>query len=193
MCCYSPGKLGLVFAENEAFPASCGETGGCFVLELHGFSLVEGNAQGEVERAGACGYNRPCAHKYVGKYQSCMVQNGRLIPHASAGSVKHGDLLASINGNSLAQIGHDEASAWLRAPRPLVLDFFRPLSKDAVLAARRARAKREESVDTHLERMRADDDKLTRIRQRGWRAPRERDGEQLVRNDFSYHLHSIML
>jgi len=32
---------------------------------------------------GACGYNRPCAHKYVGKYQSCMVQNGRLIPHAS--------------------------------------------------------------------------------------------------------------
>ena len=22
---------------------------------------------------GACGYNRPCAHQYVGKYQSCMV------------------------------------------------------------------------------------------------------------------------
>ena len=32
---------------------------------------------------GACGYNRPCAHQYVGKYQSCMVENGRLIPHAS--------------------------------------------------------------------------------------------------------------
>ena len=32
---------------------------------------------------GACGYNRPCAHQYVGKSQSCMVQNGRLIPHAS--------------------------------------------------------------------------------------------------------------
>ena len=31
---------------------------------------------------GACGYNRPCAHQYVGKYQSCMVQNGRLYPHA---------------------------------------------------------------------------------------------------------------
>ena len=23
--------------------------------------------------AGACGYNRPCAHQYVGKSQSCMV------------------------------------------------------------------------------------------------------------------------
>ena len=31
---------------------------------------------------GACGYNRPCAHQYVGKSQSCMVENGRLIPHA---------------------------------------------------------------------------------------------------------------
>ena len=25
------------------------------------------------ERTGACGYNRPCAHQYVGKSQSCMV------------------------------------------------------------------------------------------------------------------------
>ena len=30
-------------------------------------------------------YNRPCAHKYVGKYQSCMVQNNpmnsaRIVP-----------------------------------------------------------------------------------------------------------------
>ena len=33
-------------------------------------------------RTGACGYNRPCAHQYVGKSQSCMVENGRLIPHA---------------------------------------------------------------------------------------------------------------
>ena len=32
---------------------------------------------------GACGYNRPCAHQYVGKSQSCMVKNVRLIPHAS--------------------------------------------------------------------------------------------------------------
>ena len=32
---------------------------------------------------GAGGYNRPCAHQYVGKYQSCMVENDRLIPHAS--------------------------------------------------------------------------------------------------------------
>ena len=31
----------------------------------------------------ACGYNRPCAHQYVCKSQSCMVQNGRLYPHAS--------------------------------------------------------------------------------------------------------------
>ena len=31
---------------------------------------------------GACGYNRPCAHQYVGKYQSCMVISGRLIVHA---------------------------------------------------------------------------------------------------------------
>ena len=32
---------------------------------------------------GACGYDRPCAHQYVGKSQSCMLENGRLIPHAS--------------------------------------------------------------------------------------------------------------
>eukprot|EP01048_Picozoa_sp_COSAG05_P014606 COSAG05_NODE_1672_length_4303_cov_1.823026_3_plen_457_part_00 len=32
---------------------------------------------------GACVYNLSCAHQYVGKYQSCMVFNGRLIPHAS--------------------------------------------------------------------------------------------------------------
>ena len=32
---------------------------------------------------GACGYNRPCAHQYIGKSQSCMVENGRLILHAS--------------------------------------------------------------------------------------------------------------
>ena len=31
---------------------------------------------------GACGYNQPCAHQYLGKYQSCMVENGRLYPHA---------------------------------------------------------------------------------------------------------------
>ena len=34
------------------------------------------------ESTGACGYNRPCAHQYIGKSQSCMVDNGRLIPHA---------------------------------------------------------------------------------------------------------------
>jgi len=34
--------------------------------------------------SGACGYNRPCAHQYVGKYQSCMVISGRLIVHAPA-------------------------------------------------------------------------------------------------------------
>ena len=26
-----------------------------------------------IRSTGACGYNRPCAHQYVGKYQSCMV------------------------------------------------------------------------------------------------------------------------
>ena len=35
------------------------------------------------KHTGACGYNRPCAHQYVGKSQSCMVESGRLIPHAS--------------------------------------------------------------------------------------------------------------
>jgi len=36
-------------------------------------------------RLGACGYNggHACAQQYVGKSHSCMVQNGRLIPHAS--------------------------------------------------------------------------------------------------------------
>eukprot|EP01048_Picozoa_sp_COSAG05_P008413 COSAG05_NODE_639_length_8156_cov_122.162840_9_plen_162_part_00 len=32
---------------------------------------------------GACPYNRPCAHQYVGEYQSCMVETGRFIPRAS--------------------------------------------------------------------------------------------------------------
>ena len=32
---------------------------------------------------GAWQYNRPCAQQYVGKSQSCMVQDGQLIPHAS--------------------------------------------------------------------------------------------------------------
>ena len=27
----------------------------------------------ENQDTGACGYNRPCAHQYVGKYQSCML------------------------------------------------------------------------------------------------------------------------
>ena len=39
--------------------------------------------QAGAHTTGACGYNRPCAHQYVCKYQSCMVQNGRSIPHAS--------------------------------------------------------------------------------------------------------------
>ena len=45
--------------------------------------LIENTADVCAEDTGACGYNRPCAHQYVGKYQSCMVENRRLIPHAS--------------------------------------------------------------------------------------------------------------
>ena len=37
----------------------------------------------ETELTGACGYNRPCAHPILCKYQSCMVYNGRIIQHAS--------------------------------------------------------------------------------------------------------------
>ena len=40
------------------------------------------DGSGPFSSAGACGYNRPCAHQYVGKSQSCMVQNDRLILHA---------------------------------------------------------------------------------------------------------------
>ena len=32
---------------------------------------------------GACTINRPCAQQYVGKSQSCMPSNGRVIPRAS--------------------------------------------------------------------------------------------------------------
>ena len=39
---------------------------------------------------GAWPYNRPCAHQYVGKYQSCMVENGRLIVHASYSGAQEG-------------------------------------------------------------------------------------------------------
>ena len=39
---------------------------------------------------GACGYNRPCAHQYVCKSQSCMVSNGRFIPRASYTHVDRG-------------------------------------------------------------------------------------------------------
>ena len=35
-----------------------------------------------VHDTGSCGYNRPCAYQHVGKSQSCMVENGRLYPHA---------------------------------------------------------------------------------------------------------------
>ena len=37
---------------------------------------------GDVNLTGACPYNRPCAQKFVGKSQSCMVISGRLIIHA---------------------------------------------------------------------------------------------------------------
>ena len=38
-------------------------------------------------REGACGYNRPCAHQYVCKSQSCMVQEtGRGRRSSPAGS-----------------------------------------------------------------------------------------------------------
>ena len=35
-----------------------------------------------LQSTGAWPYNRPCAHQYVGKSQSCMVISGRLIVHA---------------------------------------------------------------------------------------------------------------
>ena len=76
---------------------------------MHGFYLVElrigGQAEGfrefpaeppaemaaviaeqelatQFKRTGAFTINRPCAQQYVGKSQSCMVENGRLIVHA---------------------------------------------------------------------------------------------------------------
>ena len=36
----------------------------------------------ETWHTGACTINRPCAQRYVGKSQSCMVISGRLIVHA---------------------------------------------------------------------------------------------------------------
>ena len=43
-------------------------------LERHGISENDGGGGGAPPAStGACGYNRPCAHQYVGKYQSCMV------------------------------------------------------------------------------------------------------------------------
>ena len=58
-----------------------------FVLLLR-WDEIKGSAEGLggmtwPPATGACGYNLPCAHQYVCKYQSCMLQNGRLIPNAS--------------------------------------------------------------------------------------------------------------
>ena len=46
------------------------------------------------QSTGACGYNRPCAHQYVGKSQSVMLRNGRLIPHASVGGAGGGAIFS---------------------------------------------------------------------------------------------------
>ena len=42
------------------------------VIFVSGLTLGLTNA-GLTFCTGACGYNRPCAHQYVGKSQSCMV------------------------------------------------------------------------------------------------------------------------
>ena len=58
-----------------------GGGGGC----LEGVAATEDEERGDMKPAsmpndeeeelctGACQYNRPCAHQYVGKYQACMV------------------------------------------------------------------------------------------------------------------------
>eukprot|EP01048_Picozoa_sp_COSAG05_P008350 COSAG05_NODE_631_length_8203_cov_23.575148_4_plen_74_part_00 len=47
---------------------------------------------------GACPDNRPCAQQYVGKYQSCMVIEGRLIVHApvDSGYVWRNQIIRSV-------------------------------------------------------------------------------------------------
>ena len=67
---------------------------------------------------GACGYNRPCAHQYVGKSQSCMVENGRLIPHASYRPAWIGLRFSMATGNcSLCRMSWNssESSTGMRA------------------------------------------------------------------------------
>ena len=51
--------------------------------KIEGANGLRSALSNSIKVHGACGYNRPCAQQYVGTYQSCMVENGRLIPHAS--------------------------------------------------------------------------------------------------------------
>ena len=52
-----------------------GEDTGAQLTRTESGSLIAA-AQAHMAEAGACGYNRPCAQTYVGKYQSCMVRSG---------------------------------------------------------------------------------------------------------------------
>ena len=65
---YLRRNIGIVSQDNILFATSIKE------------NITYGMGQGHLPTptdeeiwAGACGYNRPCAHQYVGKYQSCMV------------------------------------------------------------------------------------------------------------------------
>ena len=72
----------------------------------------------EIETAGACTINRPCAQQYAGKSQSCMVISGRLIGHApvlnvrltSAGSVAMGGAAQSAHCPAMISAGICELS-----------------------------------------------------------------------------------
>ena len=54
-----------------------------YILLVHIYRLPQHDNAPVPPATGACGHNRPCAQQYVGKSQSCMISNGRLIPHAS--------------------------------------------------------------------------------------------------------------
>ena len=58
---------------------------------------------------GACTINRPCAQQYVGKSQSCMVENGRLIPHASYRRRAGGGASAGISASLQLSLARAQA------------------------------------------------------------------------------------
>ena len=100
--------------------------------------------------AGACTINRPCAQKYVGKSQSCMVISGRLIVHAPvqnmAATTELQEFIARVE---TAAVAKEAASMAMLPPNPDRSGMLRRLSSkvsESVSASPSPRTRRESQI-----------------------------------------------